>query len=120
MALYYNLPIYKSCYDLLQDLYSLTRHFNREFKYTLGQEMKNSAMQMVLYVFKANSAVNREPFLDELSDRFEILKLQVRLCVDMHLISASQHAKLWEKMEGIGKQLTGWKKANQRRSAGGQ
>jgi hypothetical protein len=110
MALYYNLPIYKACYDLLMDLYSMARDFKREYKYTIGQEMKNGAMQMVLFVFKANSSQDKEPALNELNDRFETLKLLIRLCVDLHLLSPTQHAKLWEKMEDIGRQLTGWRK----------
>ncbi|MDR0683378.1 MAG: hypothetical protein LBG15_16295 [Dysgonamonadaceae bacterium] len=32
MTLYYNLPIYKVCYDLLMDLYFVTCNFKREYK----------------------------------------------------------------------------------------
>jgi hypothetical protein len=47
MALYYELPIYKDCYALLLGLFRLTRNFDREFKYTIGQDMKQQTMQLV-------------------------------------------------------------------------
>lgn len=112
MALYYELPIYKETYSLILNLFKLTRHFSREYKYTIGQEMKQNGMLMVQYIFKANSTRDKAEALSELSDCFEILKLQLRLCVDMHLISPQQHASIWGCVDGIGKQLTGWKKAH--------
>jgi hypothetical protein len=111
MALYYELPIYKETYSLILSLFKLTHHFDREYKYTIGQEMKRNGMQMVQYIFKANSTGDKAPLLAELTDCFEILKLQLRLCVDMHLISHQQHASIWSTLDNIGRQLSGWKKA---------
>jgi hypothetical protein len=111
MALYYELPIYRETYRLLLYLYTLTRHFNREYKYTLGQSMKNTGMQMVQCIFKANSAKDKTETLSQLSDEVEMLKLELRLCVDMHLISPVQQAQAWESIESISRQMSGWKKA---------
>jgi hypothetical protein len=106
------LPIYKETYNLVLNLFKLTKNFNREYKYTIGQEMKHSSMQMVQYIFKANSTKDKVLVLSDLSDCFEILKLQLRLCVDMRLISSQQHAEIWSSLDAIGRQLTGWKRAN--------
>ena len=114
MALYYELPIYKETYRLLLDLFKLTRNFSREYKYTIGQDMKQNGLKMVLCIFKANSAEDKSQALTEMSDGFEILKLELRLCVDMRLITPEQHAAVWSSMDAIGKQLTGWRKANSR------
>lgn len=32
MATYYNLSVYKQSYDLLLDIFKLTKEFNREYK----------------------------------------------------------------------------------------
>jgi hypothetical protein len=114
MALYYDLPIYKACYQLLLFLFGITRNFNREFKYTIGQEMKNNAMQMVVHVFRANSSHHKTPELLALSDSMEILKLQLRLCADMRIISPAKQADVWEQMDIIGKQVSGWRKASEK------
>jgi hypothetical protein len=111
MALYYELPIYKETYRLLLYLYTLTRHFNREYKYTLGQSMKNTGMRMVRYIFKANTATDKTEALLQLSDEVEMLKLELRLCIDMRLITPEQQAQAWEAIESISRQMSGWKKA---------
>ena len=115
MGLYYELPIYKASYQLVLTLYRLTRNFKKEHKYTLGQEMKHNASQMVLCIFRANSAVDKREDLRILSDYLEYLKLQLRLCVDMRLITPAQHAEVFEEMNVIGKQVTGWRKASERK-----
>ena len=111
MALYYELPVYKETYRLLLLLYKLTRNFNREYKYTIGQSMKNTGMKMVQYIFKANSAMDKTEPLSVLLDEIELLKLELRLCVDMRLITPEQQAKAWEAIESISRQTQGWKKA---------
>ena len=40
MALYYTLPIYKETYRLILLLFKLTKEFSREYKYSLGQDIK--------------------------------------------------------------------------------
>jgi hypothetical protein len=40
MALYYDLPVFKTMYDLTLQLFELTQHFSREYKFTLDQDMK--------------------------------------------------------------------------------
>jgi hypothetical protein len=47
-------------------------------------------------------------FLDE----FELLKLEIRLCVDMKIVSFKKQAELTVLMDSIGKQVTGWRNAS--------
>ena len=43
---------------------------------------------------------------------FELLKLEIRLCTDMKIPSIKKQAALSFLMDGIGKQITGWRNAN--------
>ena len=36
MAIYDNLPVYKTSYDLLVELFKLVKNFSREWKFTIG------------------------------------------------------------------------------------
>jgi len=45
-------------------------------------------------------------------DDFELLKLEVRLCCDLKLLSLKQQAELIELMDTISKQITGWRNAS--------
>jgi len=51
MAPYKHLPIYKATYDLLQKVTFYTRNFPRDFKYTLGDRLREEVINLVIYVF---------------------------------------------------------------------
>ena len=59
MATYYNLPVYKQSYDLLLEIFQLTKEFNREYKYTIGEELKNETIAMIINIYRANSSEDR-------------------------------------------------------------
>jgi len=46
-----------------------------------------------------------------LLDIFEILKLEIRLCTDLKILSIKVQSQTTALLESIGKQITGWKKA---------
>jgi hypothetical protein len=48
MALYYDLPVYRDTYKLILKIFECTKDFPKEYKYTLGQDMKRDALQLSL------------------------------------------------------------------------
>ncbi|MCR5039535.1 MAG: four helix bundle protein [Bacteroidales bacterium] len=111
MALYYELPVYRDTYTLLLMVFEATKSFPREYKFTLGQDMKRDCMELVRYIYKANRAAVKTEHLEAYLEQFEILKLELRLCYDLKVIGLRKHAEFSEIMEKIGKQVTGWKKS---------
>ena len=114
MALYYDLPVFKDVYTLCLRIFELTRHFSREYKFTLGQDMKRDCMMLVRSIYRANKNKDKErgDYLEQFLDDFELLKLEIRLCKDLRLITIKQQANLALLMETIGKQITGWRNAS--------
>jgi hypothetical protein len=113
MALYYSLPVYRDTYKLVLKIFEITQNFSREYKYTLGQDMKRDAMQLVRSIYRANKATTKKrEYLEDFLDDFELLKLEIRLCTDMKMLSVKKLCELSLLMEGIGKQVTGWRNAN--------
>ena len=43
MALYYDLPVDRDTYKLILKIFECTKDFSKEYKYTLGQDMKKNA-----------------------------------------------------------------------------
>ena len=109
MALSHELPIYKDTYKLILLIYKRTKEFSREYKYTLGQDMKRDSIILVRSIYRANRNTDKRQYLEEFLDNFEILKLEVRLCVDLKLISIKHLAEISKMLEIIGKQATAWK-----------
>jgi four helix bundle protein len=87
MALYYNLPLYKDSYDFILKVFKITKKFDREYKYSLGQDMKKEAISLVRNIYRANKTYNKTEYLQQILDDLEVLKLEFRLCKDLQLIS---------------------------------
>ena len=59
MALYYDLPIFKEVYQLILKIFNYTKDFPKEYKYTLGQDMKRDGIQLVRSIYSANKAKDK-------------------------------------------------------------
>ena len=101
MGLYYNLPIYKQTYDFILQVFHITKDFGREYKYTLGQDMKKEAISLVRNIYRANKNYNKKEYLLQILDDLEVLKLEFRLCRDMKLISIEKYALVCKTMDDI-------------------
>jgi len=55
MAQYTHLPIYKTTYELLNLITKKTKTFPRDFKYSLGDKIRNECIDLVVFIYKANS-----------------------------------------------------------------
>lgn len=86
MALYYDLPVYRDTYKLILKIIECTKDFSKEYKYTLGQDMKRDALQLVRSIYRANKSTSKLEHLETFMDDFELLKLEIRLCLDMKVL----------------------------------
>jgi hypothetical protein len=98
-------------YQLILKIFNYTKDFPKEYKYTLGQDMKRDGIQLVRSIYRANKAKDKKEYLEQFLDDFEVLKLEIRLCADMKILSIKKQAELSQMMESIGKQITGWRNA---------
>ena len=73
MALYYHLPVYKTSYDLLLAIFQLTKNFSREYKYTIGQDLKNITTEMILNIYRANSTMSKKEIIQNGRENIEII-----------------------------------------------
>ncbi len=98
---------------MILKIFEYTKDFPKEYKYTLGQDMKRDALQLVRCIYRANKSAHKKEHLERFLDEFEILKLEVRLCVDLKVLSFKKQAELSKLIDSIGKQVTGWRNASQ-------
>ena len=114
MVQYSQLPIYRDSYLLLTEIYKATNKFSRDFKYTLGQDMKRDCLSLFRYLYGANVEVaKRQEYIDSFLTSFELLKIELRLCVDLNILSIKQLAHLSLIMDNIARQAKGWRKKSQ-------
>ncbi len=53
MALYSDLPVYKDVYQLILKIFDYTKDFPREYKFTLGQDLKHDGINLVRSIYRA-------------------------------------------------------------------
>jgi len=112
MAQYHHLPIYKLTYDLLLRTMQVTKEFPREFKYTLGQRLKDEIMELVVLIYRANSARDKQTHIDGILERVQVVQLLIRLAHDMRILARKHYADLAEKTDSLARQAQGWKKSS--------
>ena len=64
-----------------------------------------------VFIVPISQRKKKEP-LESFLDEFELLKLEIRLCVDMKIVSFKKQAELTVLMDSIGKQISGWRNAS--------
>ena len=111
MAIHTSLPIYKVAYDLLDAVTDLTKNMPRDFKASIGGKIREECIEIVVLIFRANTAREKVPHLMDLIERLQVTELLLRLSVDKRLISRPQYAKTVELTNSIGKQANGWRKS---------
>jgi len=112
MALFSELPVYKLGYDLLINIYQRTSAFPREYKYTMGERLKNETTDMLVNIYKANKSKkeNRSQYLDGARQSVEVVRLLLRVCKDLKVIGVKGFVALNLQVEELSKQLSSWQK----------
>lgn len=113
--IYDNLPVYKSTYDLLLMVFRLNRNFQRDYRYTLGENVKNELVALLVCIYQANSTVQKVPHLQKAREHVVVVKLQIRLLMDLKQINLKQYAAAAELIESISKQLAAWHKSSEKK-----
>lgn len=110
MANYVHLPVYKASYDLLICIFEFCKHFSKEYKYTIGEKLKHETLELILLIYRANSAESKSDMIQNARERTEVIRLLIRLTKDLRQINLNKFVEINEKIENVSKQLTGWKK----------
>ena len=110
MALYFNLPVYKESYGLLLLVFQFCAKLPREYKYTLGERLKNESTDVLIKIFEASKTSDALKLknIEDALVHIEKCRLYIRLLKDLNIWGVSKQATLNQKIESISKQLTQW------------
>lgn len=111
MSTYDNLSVYRASYDLLVELFRFTKNFSREYKFTLGENIKKETVEMITNIYRANSSfLGRKEKIQSARENVETIRLFLRLLKDLRQVDLKKFVFLNEKIESVSRQLTGWEK----------
>lgn len=108
MALYDLLPVYKISYDLLLQLYHISKNMDRDYKFTLGEKIKNESTELIINIYKANTKEDKIELLEKAKINIEVIRLLIRVYKDLKQIPLKDFVAVSEKIESTSKQINAW------------
>lgn len=107
------LPVFRVVYDLLLRLFQESRKWSKDYRYTLGEDIKKNLLRAEVCIYHANDTKAEEQKADyiiEALERVVEVKLCVRILHDCGEVSLQKYAVLAEQMVEAEKQLQNWRK----------
>ncbi len=98
MGLHLELPVYKASYDLLLEIFQFTKDFSKDFKYTVGESLKNETIKLLTLIFRANSRTDKQMVLQETREQIEVIRLLIRPMKDMRQINLKRFVQVNQKV----------------------
>ncbi|MDR0982703.1 MAG: four helix bundle protein [Culturomica sp.] len=111
MGLYEELPVFKASYDLLLALFILVKNLTREYKYTIGEDMKKEVLETVKLIYVANTLRDKSEKIFEARQHLATFRIYLRLMMDMKQIGLKKFTHINLLVENVSKQLAGWQKS---------
>ena len=111
MTIYLHLPVYKTSYDLVLEIFRVVKEFNREYKYTLGESIKKEAIEMITDIYRANSNFAKKPHIEKAREKIETIRIFFRLARDLRQVGLKRFVDVNEKIENVSKQLSAWQRS---------
>lgn len=109
MAQYKHLPIYKTTYELLELVMRKTKDFPRDFKYSLGEKIRNECIELVVFIYKANTLrQQRREYLQQILERVQVIELMLRLAKDLRLFNVAVFSEIVLLTDSLARQAQGW------------
>lgn len=111
MALFTQLPIYKSTYELLHQLVSMLKDLPRDNRYTLGQDLQHMTMQLIVLIYRASRSGHKVGIIMRMREVLLQVQVYIRLLCDIKSISRGRYIALAAHTADMSKQLAAWEKS---------
>lgn len=106
-----NVKVYKDTFDLLVFTYRSLGTLKREYRFTLGEEMKRTLQQLLTSIYEAKKHPSpRSPLIEVALHWVYEAKVLYRAMDELGLLKSSKCAVYISYLSTISKQLTAWYK----------
>lgn len=104
------LVLFQKSYDFLLWLYPLINRLPKHHRAVLGRQIEELGLSILLHILSANIArgIKRKAIQLLISEELDKLRILIRLTKDLRFISIKQYTYAAEKVNEIGKILSGW------------
>jgi len=111
MAEYYHLDIYKDAYKLLNEVLYTVKHIRKDFKRTMGEDLRHTARSNINLIKKANATkikTRRLELLEQLKDNLDLMVIDIRSARDTGIIPKKTYPRLIQPLTDTQEQSRKW------------
>lgn len=107
------LPIINRTYELYKWIAKTNYGLEKRWRYTLGQSIENSILNLLEYLIMAKNAPKnlKIPYLIKAISYLGIVRLKLRLLLELDLVNATRIFQAQKNLEEIGRMLGGWQRS---------
>jgi len=107
------IPIINLGYELYKELIITNDQLTKRWKYSLGTNLEATLLSFLEVVIMAKNAPKelKGSYLITSSSHLEILRLKLRLYLELKLLNETKVFQLQSRLDEIGRMLGGWMKA---------
>lgn len=109
-----DLPIIQKTYDLIKWYVPILNRLPRDHKFQLGDRMISGLYDLLENLIFVRYQREKLPLLEPMNSRLDVLRHQTRLLLDFGLIESDRYEYAGKLINGIGVDLGGWIKQQQR------
>ena len=99
-------------YDFVMWLLPKVESFPRTHKFTVGERLSASGLDLLTSIVEAAYSPSRAPLLEEANRKVNSTRYLLRLAKDLKLMTAESYAFSAEKVDEIGRMVGGWTKSS--------
>ena len=94
---------------MLIELFQAVNNFSRDYRFTIGEQIKKETIEMMMCVYRANKNFEgRKVRIGEAREKVETIRVMLRILKDLKQINLKKFITLNEKIESVSKQLSLW------------
>lgn len=98
---------------MLVELFLATNNFSRDYRFTIGEQIKKEILDMMLCIYRANrSFQGRKSRIGEAREKIETIRVMLRILKDLKQLNLKKFISINEKIESVSKQLVLWEKGS--------
>ena len=105
------LKIYRDVSELIKRVFIIVKNFPRDYKFTLGTRIQNTALDCADLIYKAARHKEKTQHLDDLVSNLDFLSFLIRTGKDMNVVTERQYGIYIEVSRPCVKQASGWLKS---------
>ena len=116
MAIYLELPVYKTSYELYLTFVTLRRKLPREERYTIGEQLDRAMVDLLVLFYRINSTREKSPLIARARQLVVEIEIRTRILRDIKALSVRQFTTLFDLSESVSRQLVNWQRSVSRQT----